>query len=234
MADKFLIVGLGNPGREYRFNRHNAGFLVLDRLVARQQWLGFTKRQGKALITTGKLGQHDVLLAKPQTYMNLSGEAVGSLVRFYDIPLERLLVCVDDIDLPLGMLRIRPEGGSGGQGGLKSIIQHLGTEKFARLRVGIGRPPGSKTAAGYVLKDFHPDERDLMETVFDDAAAALETFITAGLNAAMNRYNSKSKEKEAERPPSPAPRAIVSLDGPTIPAKPPADADDATAGTSEP
>jgi PTH1 family peptidyl-tRNA hydrolase len=115
LPDRYLIVGLGNPGREYRLNRHNAGFILLDRLVEKHGLLGFSKRQGKALITTGTLGGAPVVLAKPQTFMNLSGEAVGPLVRFYDLPLERLLVCLDDIDLPLGTLRLRPEGGSAGQ-----------------------------------------------------------------------------------------------------------------------
>ncbi len=119
MAERYLLVGLGNPGREYRLNRHNAGFLLLDRLVERHGLQGFTKHQGSALITTGVVGGMAVILAKPQTYMNLSGQAVSTLVRFYQVPLERLLVVVDDIDLPFGTLRIRPEGGSAGQGGLK-------------------------------------------------------------------------------------------------------------------
>ncbi len=189
MADRYLIVGLGNPGREYRANRHNAGFLLLDRLVERHKWLGFTRRQGKALITTGQLGQTPLVLAKPQTFMNLSGEAVGSLVRFYDLPLERLLVCLDEIDLPLGTLRLRPEGGSAGHNGLRSIIEQLGTEAFPRLRLGVGRPPGSKAAAGYVLRDFRGEDLEIMRLALDKAVEAVECFVQDGIVAAMNRYN---------------------------------------------
>lgn len=189
MSDKYLIVGLGNPGREYRYNRHNIGFMALDKLVERNRWMAFTKRQGKALITSGTLAGKALILGKPQTYMNLSGEAVGALTRFYDIPLERLIVCVDDIDLPMGTLRIRPGGGSAGQNGMKSIIQHLGTENFPRLRLGIGRPTGQKAAAHYVLKDFKEDELDVINVTLDKAAEAIEVFVREGLEKAMNRYN---------------------------------------------
>ena len=189
MPDRFLIVGLGNPGREFRLNRHNAGFILLDRLVEKHGLLGFSKRQGKALITTGSLGGGPVVLAKPQTFMNLSGEAVGPLVRFYDLPLERLLVCLDDIDLPLGTLRLRAEGGSAGQNGLQSVIQNLGTEAFPRLRMGVGRPSGSKAAAGYVLKDFRGEDLELFKVVLDRAVDAVETFVREGLVTAMNRFN---------------------------------------------
>jgi PTH1 family peptidyl-tRNA hydrolase len=184
-----LLVGLGNPGREYRLNRHNAGFLLLDRLVERHRLLGFTKRQGKALITTGQIADTPVVLAKPQTYMNLSGEAVSGLVRFYQIPLPRLLVILDDIDLPFGTLRLRAEGGSAGQGGLRSIIQQLGTEVFPRLRLGIGRPPGVKAAANYVLKDFRGEDLEVLDVILTTAAEAVECFLRDGLVAAMNRYN---------------------------------------------
>jgi PTH1 family peptidyl-tRNA hydrolase len=189
VPERFLIVGLGNPGREYRANRHNAGFMLLDRLVERHKWLGFTKRQGKALITTGQLPPANLVLAKPQTFMNLSGEAVGSLVRFYDLPLEQLLVIVDEIDLPLGTLRLRPDGGSAGHNGMRSIIEQLGTEVFPRLRLGVGRPPGVKAAAGYVLRDFRGDDLDIMNVTLDKAADAVETFVRDGLVTAMNRFN---------------------------------------------
>lgn len=189
MADRYLIVGLGNPGREYRANRHNAGFMLLDRLVERHKWMAFTKRQGKALITTGLLGQASLVLAKPQTFMNLSGQAVGALVHFYDVPLERLLVVVDEIDLPLGTLRLRPDGGSAGHNGMRSIIEQLGTEVFPRLRLGVGRPPGAKAAAGYVLRDFRGEDLEIMNLTLDKAAEAVETFVHEGLVTAMNRYN---------------------------------------------
>jgi len=189
VPDKFLIVGLGNPGREYRFNRHNVGFMTLDRLVQRNGLKGFTKKQGQALITTGVVAGTPVILAKPQTYMNLSGQAVGSLLRFYDIPLERLLVCFDDIDLPVGTLRLRPEGGSAGQNGMNSIIEQLGTQAFPRLRLGVGRPPGQKSAAHYVLKDFKGEELEIMEVTLDRAVDAIEAFIKDGIILTMSRFN---------------------------------------------
>jgi peptidyl-tRNA hydrolase, PTH1 family len=189
VPDKFLIVGLGNPGREYRFNRHNVGFMALDRLVQRNDLKGFTKKQGQALITTGIIAGAPVILAKPQTYMNLSGRAVSSLLRFYDIPLERLLVCFDDIDLPVGTLRLRPEGGSAGQNGMNSIIEQLGTQAFPRLRLGVGRPPGQKTAGNYVLKDFKDDELEIMEATLDRAVDAIESFIKDGIILTMSRFN---------------------------------------------
>jgi len=189
VTDRFLIVGLGNPGREYRANRHNAGFMLLDSLVERHKWMAFTKRQGKALITTGLLGPASLVLAKPQTFMNLSGQAVAALVHFYDLPLERLLVAVDDIDLPLGTLRLRPDGGSAGHNGMGSIIEQLGTEVFPRLRLGVGRPPGTKAAAGYVLRDFRGEDLEIMTLALDKAADAVETFVRDGLVTAMNRYN---------------------------------------------
>jgi len=189
VSDKYLLVGLGNPGRAYRYNRHNVGFMLLDRLVQRHKLSPFTKRQGKALVTGGRLSGISLILAKPQSYMNLSGEAVAALLRFYDLVLDRLLVCFDDIDLPLGTLRLRAEGGSAGHNGMQSIIQHLGTQAFPRLRLGVGRPPGNKSAATHVLKDFTDDEFDTMTFALDRAADAVESFVTAGIATAMNRFN---------------------------------------------
>jgi PTH1 family peptidyl-tRNA hydrolase len=189
VPDRYLIVGLGNPGREYRSNRHNAGFILLDRLVERHKWMAFTKRQGKALITTGLLGRASLVLAKPQTFMNLSGEAVSSLVRFYDLPLERLLVVADEIDLPLGTLRLRPDGGSAGHNGMLSIIEQLGTETFPRLRLGVGRPPGAKAAAGYVLRDFRGEDLEIVNLALDKGVDAVECFVQEGIVTAMNRFN---------------------------------------------
>ena len=187
--ERHLLVGLGNPGREYRLNRHNVGFMLLDRLVEKHKLLGFTKRQGKALITTGTIAGVPVVLAKPQTFMNLSGEAVSALVRFYQVPLERLLIAFDEIDLPLGTLRLRPEGGSAGHNGMRSIIEQLGTEKYPRLRLGVGRPPGIKAAAGYVLKDFRGEDLEIITLTLDRAAEAAECFLREGLTTAMNRFN---------------------------------------------
>ncbi len=189
VPDKHLIVGLGNPGREYRNNRHNIGFMLLDRLVDRHGLPGFTRRQGRALVTSGLLAGCPVVLAKPQTYMNLSGQAVGGLVRFYNLPLERLLVCFDDIDLHPAVLRLRPEGGSAGHNGMRSIIDNLGTDAFPRLRLGVGRPPGVKAAASYVLNNLRPDEIELFDLALDRAADAVECFVQEGLVTAMNRFN---------------------------------------------
>ncbi len=184
----YLVVGLGNPGREHQTNRHNVGFMLVSHLADR---LGvtFSRLQSKALVTTASYEGERLILAKPQTYMNLSGQAVGSLVRFYKLPLENLLVVYDDVDLPFGVLRLRPSGGSGGQQGMRSIIQTLSTQDFPRLRVGIDRPPGRMQAADYVLQDFSPDQAEVLPEVLDRGVEAVLTFITAGLDAAMNRYN---------------------------------------------
>lgn len=184
----YLITGLGNPGREYRDSRHNSGFMAVDRLAGR---LGVTfgRLENKALITKAEIEGRRVVLAKPQTFMNLSGQAVGPLMRFYKVPQENLLVVFDDVDLPFGALRMRPSGGSGGQKGMASIIERLGTEDFARLRIGIGRPPGRMDAAGYVLQNFSREEAQSLEQVFDRAADAIQVFVTRGLDAAMNQFN---------------------------------------------
>jgi PTH1 family peptidyl-tRNA hydrolase len=184
----FLIAGLGNPGRQFERNRHNVGFMLLNRLSGR---LGesFGHVQSKALIgKTTYLGER-VILIKPQTYMNNSGSAVSSLLHFYKVPLENLLVAYDDVDLPLGTLRLRPTGGSAGQKGMQSIIERLGTEEFPRLRIGTGRPPGRMEAADYVLQDFPTDESDLLADTLDRAVEAVLTFIQYGLERAMNSYN---------------------------------------------
>jgi PTH1 family peptidyl-tRNA hydrolase len=186
--DPFLLVGLGNPGREYRENRHNVGFMLMDRL-AQGLNLVFSRVESKALLTKGAYQGRKILLAKPQTYMNLSGQAVGSLVRYYKIPLDNLLVAYDDVDLPFESLRLRPEGGSGGHRGMQSIIQRLGSQEFPRLRVGIGRPPGRMEAAGYVLQDFSRQELEFLPQVLDQAVDAVYTFLTQGIEEAMNQYN---------------------------------------------
>ncbi len=188
MTDRYLIVGLGNPGREYADNRHNAGFQVIDHLAARHG-LAFSRLQNGAAINTGTMVGRSVVLAKPQKYMNNSGVQVRALVAFYKIALERLLVIVDDLDLPVGTVRLRPEGGSAGQNGMRSIIQHLGAQDFARLRVGIDRPPGKMDPAAYVLQDFSAAQREIMAETYDRAADAVETWLTDGITLAMSRHN---------------------------------------------
>lgn len=189
-SEPFLVVGLGNPGRQYKNTRHNAGFMVVDRLAER---LGvqFSRLQFRALVVDGRYQGRKIILAKPQTYMNESGQAVGSLVRFYKITQENIMVVHDDVDLPYGVLRLRPAGGSGGQKGMVSIIERLGTQDFPRLRVGIGRPPGQMLAAAYVLQEFDRDEKEELPAVIDRAVDALLTVVTEGLEKAMNHYNEK-------------------------------------------
>ena len=184
----YLIVGLGNPGAGYRHNRHNIGFMLVDR-VAERLGVKFSRLESKALLTKGEHQGRRVVLAKPQTFMNLSGQSVGGLVRFYKVPLANLLVAYDDVDLPLGTLRIRPDGGSAGQKGMSSIIDRLGTQEFPRLRLGIGRPPGRMEAADYVLQDFSPGEIELLRLTLDRAAEAALVFVAEGLEAAMNQFN---------------------------------------------
>jgi PTH1 family peptidyl-tRNA hydrolase len=182
-----LIVGLGNPGRKYAHNRHNVGFQCLDRL-AQAHGLSFTQRRVKASLALGKIADVRVVLARPLTYMNLSGQAVRPLVSFYKLSLEDILVIHDDLDLPLGTTRLRPEGGSGGHKGIRSIIEALGSQAFPRLRVGIGRPPGND-AVSYVLSDFTADEQITLESVYERVVAAAELFLREGIEAAMNAYN---------------------------------------------
>jgi PTH1 family peptidyl-tRNA hydrolase len=184
----FLLVGLGNPGREYRNNRHNIGFMSLDRLAGRLG-ITFSRLESKALITKTEYSGRRLVLAKPQTFMNLSGQAVGSLVRFYKIPLENLLVAYDDVDLPFGTIRLRPGGGSAGHRGMASIIERLGIQDFPRLRMGVGRPPGHMDAADYVLQDFSRSEVEALPVFLDIAADAMLMSVVKGLVIAMNQYN---------------------------------------------
>lgn len=184
----YLLVGLGNPGREYRDSRHNVGFMAIDRIAS--AWdIRLSRAQSKAILGNGvRLGKK-VILAKPQTYMNLSGESVSALVNFYKIPKERLLVFHDDLDLPLGSIRLRPTGGSAGQKGIGSIIQKLGSQDFPRVRIGIGRPPGRMDPADYVLQSFGKDEEAVVRIVLDQVLESVEIFLEQGLEQAMNLYN---------------------------------------------
>ena len=184
----YLLVGLGNPGRQYASTRHNIGFSVIDRLAARLETL-FSRVQLRSLVTDARYQGRRVLLAKPQTYMNESGVAIGSLVKFYKIPLTNLLVAHDDVDLPFGTVRLRPGGGSAGQKGVASIQERLGTQDFPRLRIGVGRPPGNKLAAAYVLQDFSKQEAEFLPALLDHAVDAALSFVLEGLDKAMTRYN---------------------------------------------
>ena len=183
-----LVVGLGNPGRKYDGTRHNAGFDVLD-LLAERHRLEWESAPADALIA--KWRPASVLLAKPLTFMNLSGYAIGDLLRFYKIDLPDLFVVVDDANLELGRLRARPSGSAGGHNGLKSIIEALGNEEFARLRVGVGRGDARRDLADHVLAKFDPDERIEVAEAVGRAADAAELFVTEGIVAVMNRFNRK-------------------------------------------
>ncbi|MFN8471840.1 MAG: aminoacyl-tRNA hydrolase [Anaerolineae bacterium] len=187
-TDTYLIVGLGNPGPQYAKTRHNIGWMVVERL-AEQHRLSFDRLQFKARVAAGTMRDQRVVLAKPLTYMNLSGEAVGPLMRFYKIPLERLLVVYDEIDIPFNTLRLRADGGAGGHRGMRSIIQTLGSQDFSRLRVGVGRPPSGWEAADHVLAPWTKDEVPLVSALVERAALAAETWLTEGILSAMNRFN---------------------------------------------
>lgn len=183
-----LIAGLGNPGREYRFSRHNIGFMVIDQL-AKDLEIKVSKVQGRSLVGSGHFGPWRVILVKPQTFMNLSGNAITTLLKFYKLEPENLLVIHDDVDLPLGSMRLRAEGSSGGQRGMDSIIQNLRTQNFPRLRIGIGRPPGRMTTASYVLEGFLPSEQDTLEIMLNRAVDAIKAILQEGIETAMNRFN---------------------------------------------
>ena len=182
----WLVVGLGNPGARYESTRHNMGFLAVDRLAEREK-LRFNKLRFKAWTAEWKLGENKVLVMKPQTYMNLSGEAVGEAARFYKIPADHVIVISDDISLPLGKLRVRGSGSAGGHNGLKNIIAHLGTDAFPRVKVGVGAP--EHDIVDWVIGPFTANERKVIDGVLDRALGAAECIITDGVSAAQNRYN---------------------------------------------
>lgn len=186
--DTLLIVGLGNPGRDYKDNRHNIGFMVVDEVAVRLG-MEFSRMQNNAMVTRGEFSGKKLILAKPRTYMNESGRAVSALMRFYKIPTSNLLVIFDDVDLPFESIRIRADGGSSGHKGMNSIIQHLGTQEFPRLRVGIDRPPGRMETPDYVLQDFSSTQREMLPFVLDLSARAAMAFVEIGILQAMNEYN---------------------------------------------
>lgn len=188
----FIVVGLGNPGEQYANNRHNIGFRVIDRISERLD-IRLSRVQQKAIIGQGQISMGRVLLAKPQTYMNLSGQAVSGLVKFYKVPLENVIIIHDDLDLPLGTLRLRPTGGAGGQKGIHSIIERLGRQDFARLRLGIDRPPGRMKASSYVLQDFGRQEQELLNVILNEGADAVIAFMENGITEAMNQFNGPAK-----------------------------------------
>jgi len=184
----YLIAGLGNPGTNYAGNRHNVGFMVLDRL-ANQLGGKFSRMEFKALISKAEYQGKRLILAKPQTFMNLSGQPIGALIRYYKIALNHLLVVYDDVDLPYETLRLRPAGGSAGQKGMQSVIECLGSQEIPRLRIGIGRPPGRMDASDYVLQNFAKSELEILPFALDRAMDAILDYVNDGLEIAMNKVN---------------------------------------------
>ena len=189
--ETYLVAGLGNPGREYKQTRHNIGFMVAEQL-SNDLSISMGKVQSRAIIGMGRALNSKIIIARPQTYMNRSGEAVKGLLKFYKIPLENLIVIHDDLDIPFGTIRIRKQGGPGGQKGVKSIIDHMGTQDFNRIRMGIDRPPGRMDAADYVLQRFSRNEEDQLEQLVKQASKAIQTIITNGMDQAMNEYNGQA------------------------------------------
>jgi peptidyl-tRNA hydrolase, PTH1 family len=196
-----LVIGLGNPGSQYERTRHNVGFRVVDKLAAKLGWK-WTGRRGRAVLASGIIGSEKVVLAKPLTFMNLSGEAVAELVRWYNVPLEDILVVYDELDLPVGKVRLRPRGSAAGHNGMESIIRYLHTNQFPRLRVGIGHPTNSRIdGAGHVLSMPKSDERILLDAGEDRAVEAVQMVIAEGVEKTMNVVNTDPEEqqKAAER-----------------------------------
>jgi PTH1 family peptidyl-tRNA hydrolase len=214
MSNLKMIVGLGNPGPRYQHNRHNIGFQCVESFARRHQ-IGLSKIQRQAQTGEGWVmrgGQRQqVLLVKPLTYMNNSGQAVGDLVRYYNVALEDLIVVHDDLDLDPGKIRVRASGGSGGQNGIRSLIQHLGSQEFARVRVGIGRPAGQMDPAAYVLQNFSADEETSFGPLRQRVCEALETWLFEGVTSTMNQFNGdpgSSKTLRAQ-PSSTSPRSAT-------------------------
>ncbi len=186
----YIIAGLGNPTKEYEKTRHNAGFDAID-VLAEKHGIQITERKHKAFCGTGFIGGERVLLAKPQTFMNASGESLREAADFYKIRPEQVIVIYDDISLRVGQLRIRTKGSAGGHNGIKSIIAHLGSQDFPRIKIGVGAKPDRMDLADYVLSRFSQTDRQMMEDAFQDAADAVVFMLADGADAAMNRYNRK-------------------------------------------
>ncbi len=198
-----IIAGLGNPGRDYADTRHNVGFMVLDRLARHFNAPWKVEKAYKGELAAGP----GVLLVKPQTYMNLSGESVGALMRYFKFEPEQVLVVYDDISFPVGAMRLRAGGSAGGHNGMKSLIAHLGSERFPRLRVGIG-VPGQKNMVGHVLGKFSPDERPLLDDCLARAEQCVLTLLAEGFEAAANKYNIKKEKKERKPRAEAVPEAV--------------------------
>lgn len=183
----YIIVGLGNPGKKYENTRHNIGFITLDQ-IAEKNNIKINKIKHKALLGEGTIGNEKVLLVKPQTFMNLSGNSIKEIVDYYKESLDKLIVIYDDIDVEVGKIRIRKKGSAGTHNGMRSIIYNLVSDDFPRIRIGIGKDP-ARELSNYVLDSFHKEEKDAMEKAVEAAVAAVETWLTEGIDKAMNEYN---------------------------------------------
>ena len=190
----YVIAGLGNPGRQYEKTRHNMGFLVADEFAA-AHGIDVRKIKHKALVGEGRIGGEKVLIVKPQTYMNLSGESLREVMNYYDVPMENLIVIYDDMDLQIGTLRIRKKGSSGSHNGMKSVIYQLQNDEFPRIRIGIGTPP-AEDWKDYVTGQVTDKEAPVLAEAVKEAAVALECIITDGIDIAMNRFNTSRKHED--------------------------------------
>ncbi|MBD8506165.1 aminoacyl-tRNA hydrolase [Hoyosella sp. G463] len=186
-----IVAGLGNPGPKYELTRHNVGFLVADVLADRGAARWSVHKTSKADVAESRHGSEKLILLKPRSYMNLSGQSVGTLAKYLSVPPEQVIAIHDDLDLDLGTIRLKRGGGEGGHNGLRSLTQHLGTRDYLRVRIGVGRPPGRMDAAAYVLKPFAKAERDLLGVVVEEAADAVEALIDLGLEAAQNQVHAR-------------------------------------------
>ena len=191
MTDPWLVVGLGNPGKEYAANRHNVGFMVADLLASRMGAKFGRSKRSHADVAEGRLGfgGPKLILAKPLTYMNLSGAPVSQLAQFFKVPLENVIAVHDELDVPFGQVRVKRGGGEGGHNGLRSMSKSLATKEYARVRFGIGRPPGRQDPADYVLSDFSAAERKELDFLVDRAADVVEAVIAEGVEWAQNKYH---------------------------------------------
>jgi len=202
MENLYLIVGLGNPGADYARTRHNVGFLAVERLAERWRASWDYEKKFNARLARAQLKGRRLLLCQPQTYMNSSGQTVGALMTFYQLPLTRLLIVVDDADLPLGGIRLRPGGSSGGHHGLESIEQRLGTRDYARLRIGIGRQEAARQITGHVLGKFNSTETGSVDTVLNAASEQVETWLEAGIQQAMSQFNRVPSDRDSANEPT--------------------------------
>ena len=194
-TERWLVVGLGNPGSGYAGNRHNCGFMVADVLAGRMR-APFKRDRSRARVATGRLSGCPVTLAKPQTFMNLSGRPVAALRTFYKIPVERIVVIHDELDLPFGTIRLKQGGGDNGHNGLRSVTAALGSRDYLRVRVGIGRPPGRMDPADFVLHDFSAAERKVLPDVLERCADAVEALLQRGLAAAQNEFHGAAESAQ--------------------------------------